>query len=193
MANEENNFNEDEKSSMEYMYNELVRINKENFEINKLRIDKANSLITFNSAIIAILIIAPIQILITSCNYKPIVLLLFVPTILFGISINYALQIYQLRNFITIDSKKLFEYYWDSTKEELLTMLSATLSDNIDLNYDSYEKNKYFAKYNDSLNNSLNFFKYGLIALVVCSLIIVMCYLWNWDICVWNWLNNKYM
>ena len=164
------------------MYYELIRINDELFEINKLRLNKANNLITFNSAIIVVLILAPIQILINSGSYKVVVLLLFVPTIFFGISTNYALKIYQLRNFITIDAKKLFDNYWDSTKMELLTTLSSSLSDNIKLNFESYEENENFKNYKESLNKSLVYFKFGLICLVISSFIVVVCFLWNFDI-----------
>ena len=53
MTNEENKDKGDEEA-MECMYYELIRINDELFEINKLRLNKANNLITFNSAIIAV-------------------------------------------------------------------------------------------------------------------------------------------
>lgn len=185
MTDEENKLNDDE-AAMECMYYELIRINNELFEINKLRLSKANNLVMFNSAIIAVLILAPIQILINSCNYKVVVMLLFVPTIFFGISTYFALKVYKLRNFITVDAKQLFDNYWDSTKIELLTTLSASLSDNINLNFDSYEKNKNFKNYKSSLNKSLDFFNYGLICLVISSIIVVSCYLWDLDSSLWN-------
>ena len=178
--------NEKDNKTLEHLYHELVRINVELFEINKLRIDKANNLITFNSALIAVLIIAPIQILIMSPERKGVILLLYIPTIIFCISTYYSLKIYKHRNYITINAKSLFDNYWNATEKELLSSLSASLAEDIDLNFYSYKHNPNLKKYKNFLNTSLKYFQIGIITLILVSFIIVISYLWNFDVSVYN-------
>lgn len=178
--------NEKDNKSLEYLYLELVRINDELFEINKLRINKANNLITFNSALIAVLIIAPIQILIMSEETKDVILILFVPTIIFCISTYYSLKIYKHRNYITINAKSLFDNYWNASEKELLSSLSASLADDINLNFYTYDENPNFKEYATFLNTSLTYFQIGIITLIIASFIIVISYLWNCDIFIYK-------
>ena len=60
----------------DYMYNELVRINQELFDITCLRINKVNNLVIFNGAIMAVLIFLHIQFIINSVVFNRIIFLL---------------------------------------------------------------------------------------------------------------------
>ena len=60
----------------DYMYNELVRINQELFDITCLRINKVNNLVIFNGAIMAVLIFLHIQFISNSVVFNRIIFLL---------------------------------------------------------------------------------------------------------------------
>ena len=90
MTNENDNLSEQ-------MYNKLVCINQELLEIGSLRINKANNLIIFNSAIMAVLVVLPFQFIINSIELKMNIYLLYLPIILFFISTHFSLKIFKKR------------------------------------------------------------------------------------------------
>ena len=54
-----------EKESIEVLYDEIIRLNDEVFKLADFKLNKANNILIFDGAIIAVLVLYPLEILVS--------------------------------------------------------------------------------------------------------------------------------
>lgn len=130
---DDEDINELDVESLEVMYNEIVRINEEMIQLSNFRINKANNIIIFDGAIIAVLLLSPLQFL-TMGNAKLCLILYLIPAIFFIISLIQSIKLVRAQNIITMNAKVIVDKYWNEPKEVLLSQFSSNLSSYIYFN-----------------------------------------------------------
>lgn len=178
---DDEDINELDVESLEVMYNEIVRINEEMIQLSNFRINKANNIIIFDGAIIAVLLLSPLQFLAMG-NAKLCLILYLIPAIFFIISLIQSIKLVRAQNIITMNAKVIVDKYWNEPKEVLLSQFSSNLSSYIYFNYTMSDFNDDIDQVNDSiykdtLNSSLKFINYGVLSLFIVSIFVYLIYL----------------
>ncbi len=140
----------------------MVRLNDEIFKLADFKLNKANNILIFDGAIIAVLV------------------LFIIPDIFFSLSLFNAVKLVNFPEFRVIDSEKLLDKYWGHDKYEILTQLTSSLARFIKLNQGiGDEKNEISKKeiYNLYLNDSLKYIKWGVVWLLIVFLVIFLSFL----------------
>lgn len=68
----------------------MVRLNDEIFKLADFKLNKANNILIFDGAIIAVLVLYPLEILVSSNYYNPFLILFIIPDIFFSLSLFNA-------------------------------------------------------------------------------------------------------
>lgn len=169
--------NDGDKESIEVLYDEMVRLNDEIFKLADFKLNKANNIIIFDGAIIAVLVLYPLEILVSSDFLNPFLILFIVPNIYFSFSLFNAVNLVNFPEFRVIDSEMLLNNYWNHDKYEILNQITVSLARFIKINQGSeyIENGNILTKketYDLYLDNSLNYIKKGVISLLIIFVII---------------------
>ena len=178
-----------EKESIEILYSEIVRLNDEIFKLTDFKLSKANNILIFDGAIIAVLVLYPLEILVSSNFMNPFLILFIIPDIYFSLSLFNAVQLVNFPEFRVIDSEMLLNNYWGSDKYEILSQITFSLAKFIKINQgndyggnaDDLTKRRTYDTY---LDNSLNYIRKGVVSLLAVFIIIFLSYIFiNPTIC----------